>query len=201
MRSGRTLKPMIVAFVADASVMSFSLMPPTPRCTNASFTSSRSSLRRLSVRASSEPCTSAFTMRLSVADLALLDLVEDVLELHAAVRDCGHASLVLQPLPLLARLGDGLGRLEIGGDPELVARARHRRQAEHLHRCRGQRFLDLLTEVVDEGAHAAPCRTGDDRVADCQACPCRRAPWQPGRGRRRGSLRGRRPSRGPRGSR
>ena len=59
---------MIVAFEAAASCTSFSVIPPTPRWTNASFTSSRSSLRRLSVIASSVPWTSAFKIRLSVAD-------------------------------------------------------------------------------------------------------------------------------------
>ena len=58
---------MIVAFVVAASEMSFSVMPPTARCTNVSSTSGRSSLRRLSVTASSEPWTSAFSTRLSVA--------------------------------------------------------------------------------------------------------------------------------------
>ena len=42
-------------------------MPPTPRWTKLSFTSSRSSLRRLSVTASREPWTSALSTRLSVA--------------------------------------------------------------------------------------------------------------------------------------
>ena len=58
---------MIVAFDAAASWMSSLVMPPTPRRTNDSFTSSRSSFLRLSVTASSEPVTSALTMRLSVA--------------------------------------------------------------------------------------------------------------------------------------
>ena len=66
-RSGRTLKPMIVAVDAAASWTSLSLMPPTPRCTNDSFTSSRSSFLSDSVSASSDPCTSALRMRLSVA--------------------------------------------------------------------------------------------------------------------------------------
>jgi hypothetical protein len=52
---------MIVALVVAGELMSFSLMPPTPRCTNASFTSSRSSAEA-SVTASSEPCTSALTI-------------------------------------------------------------------------------------------------------------------------------------------
>ncbi len=100
--------------------------------------------------------------------LARLDLVEDVLELHAAVVTAGVAALVRQPLPLLAGLGDRLGRLLVGGDTELVAGARHRRQAEHLHRRRRAGFLDLLALVVDQRPHAAPRRAGDDRVADLQ---------------------------------
>src|SRR5665213_4469028 len=58
---------MIVALEALASWTSFSVIPPTPRCTITSFTSSRSSLRSDSVHASSEPWTSAFKTMLSVA--------------------------------------------------------------------------------------------------------------------------------------
>ena len=58
---------MMVAVEAWASSTSYSVIPPTPRWTKLSFTSSRSSLRRLSVTASSEPWTSAFRMRLRVA--------------------------------------------------------------------------------------------------------------------------------------
>src|ERR671911_586402 len=58
---------MIVAFDAAASCTSLLVMPPTPRWTKDSFTSSRSSLRRASVSASSEPVTSALRTRLSVA--------------------------------------------------------------------------------------------------------------------------------------
>ena len=57
----------IVALDVAASWTSFSVTPPTPRCTNDSLTSSRSSLRSDSVTASSEPFTSALTMRFSVA--------------------------------------------------------------------------------------------------------------------------------------
>ena len=81
---------MIVALDAAASWMSFLVMPPTPRRTNDSFTSSRSSFRRLSVSASSEPVTSALRMRLSVAASPGLDLLEDVLELGAAAGDRGR---------------------------------------------------------------------------------------------------------------
>ena len=58
---------MIVAPDAAAIVTSLSVMPPTARCTNDTFTSSRSSFRRLWVTASSEPCTSAFNTKVSVA--------------------------------------------------------------------------------------------------------------------------------------
>ena len=58
---------MMVALEATANWTSFSVIPPTPRCTKLSFTSGRSSLRRLSVMASSVPWTSAFKMRLRVA--------------------------------------------------------------------------------------------------------------------------------------
>ena len=58
---------MIVALDAAASWTSLWVMPPTPRWTNDSLTSSRSSLRSASVSASSEPVTSALRTRFSVA--------------------------------------------------------------------------------------------------------------------------------------
>ena len=58
------MKPMTVALDAVASCTSFCVMPPTPRSTNDSLTSSRSSFFRLPVNASSEPWTSALRMRL-----------------------------------------------------------------------------------------------------------------------------------------
>jgi len=45
------LKPISVALEIAATLMSFSVMPPTPRWTNASLTSSRSSRRSDSVTA------------------------------------------------------------------------------------------------------------------------------------------------------
>ena len=60
LRSGRTLKPMITAFEAEASSTSFSLMAPTPLCRILIFTLSLESLVRVSASTSAEPCTSAF---------------------------------------------------------------------------------------------------------------------------------------------
>ena len=148
--------------------MSFSVMPPTARCTNASSTSSRSSLRRLSVTASSEPCTSAFRTRLSVATLAGLDLAEDVLELDARLargrrragpsgaERCSRASPTVR-----AVFSSAAAR---NSSPASGTR----RQAEHLDRHRRAGLLDLLALVVDHRPHAAPRRAGDDRVADLQ---------------------------------
>ena len=100
-------------------------------------------------------------------DLALLDLGEDVFQLHTALH-AGVAALVGEALALLASLAHGAGGLFVGGRTELVARMRHRRQAEHLHRGAGARFFHLLAGVVDHGAHTAPGRTGHDRVAHLQ---------------------------------
>ena len=60
--SGRTLKPMMIALEADASVTSDSLIAPTPPWMTLTTTSSLESFTRLCFTASTEPCTSAFTM-------------------------------------------------------------------------------------------------------------------------------------------
>ena len=101
-------------------------------------------------------------------DLALLDLVEDVLELDALL-DPGVAALVLRQARRCSRASaDGAGGLLVGGGAELVAGVGHRRQAEHLHRRRRAGLLDLLALVVDHGPHRAPGRAGHDRVADLE---------------------------------
>ena len=184
---------MIVALDAAASWMSFSVMPPTPRWTNASLTSSRSSLRSASVSASSEPVTSALSDQVQRGGLARLDLLEDVLELGAAARDRGVAAEAGDALPVLAGLADATGHLLVGGDHELVAGVGDVGQAEHLHRRRRAGLLDLLAVVVDQRPDPAPGGAGDERVADLRACPAARARWPPGPGRRRGWPRAPRP--------
>ena len=147
--------------------MSFSVIPPTARCTNVSSTSGRSSLRRLSVTASSEPCTSALRIRLSVAvspDWIWLKMSSSLVP----VLTRASPRWDLQPQAVLAGLADGAGHLLVGRDAELVAGLGHRRQAEHLHRRRRPGALDLLALVVEHRPHPAPRRTGDDRVADLQ---------------------------------
>ena len=134
MRSGRTLKPMTVAFETTARSTSDSVIPPTPRWTNDSRTSSCSwsSLRSASVSASSEPCTSALTTRLSVATSPRCTIAK------MSSRRAPPASIIgLRSARRLAavrtRLGDGAG--------DLVVRARRaaRRRRSARRRGRGPR--------------------------------------------------------------
>ena len=169
LRSGRTLKPMIVALEAAASWMSFSVMPPTPRCTNASLTSSRSSFWRLSVSASSEPVTSALRIRLSVAvspawicsKMSSSRAPPDMAWRLAA--EAGHAAASARGSRRTLR-----AVLLVGGDDEVVAGVGDVGQAEDLDRRGRPGFLDLLALVVDERPHPAPGGAGDDRVADLE---------------------------------
>ena len=62
--SGRTLKPMMMAFEAEASMMSVSVIAPTPPWMQRTRTSSLESFSRDCLTASTEPCTSALMMRL-----------------------------------------------------------------------------------------------------------------------------------------
>ena len=158
---------MIVALVVAASVMSFSVMPPTARCTKVRSTSLRPSLRRLSVTASSEPCTSALRIRLSAADSPRLDLVEDVLELDAG----------LDPRSRRAGRGPDGGtrgprrRCEpcfSSGAARNSSPASGTDETEHLDRGRRTGDLDLLALVVDHRPDTAPRGAGHDRVADLE---------------------------------
>ena len=101
-------------------------------------------------------------------DLAALDLLEDVLEAGAAGDAGGLAAEVGDAVPVLAGLGDGLGRLLVGGDHEGVAGVGHVVEAEDLHGHRRPGLLDLLAVVVDEGPDPAPGRTGHERLADLE---------------------------------
>ena len=99
--------------------------------------------------------------------LAPLDLLEEVLELGPGGRR-GHRQVPGQAEALLPGLADGPGRRLVRGHPELVAGRGRLGEAEHLHRRRGQRLLDLVAVVVDQGLDLAPGRAGHDRVADPQ---------------------------------
>jgi hypothetical protein len=83
---------------------------------------SRSSLRRLSVRASSEPCTSALSTRLSVATSPFWIWVKMSSSLTPFWTRASPRWFFTGPL--LAGLGDGAGGLLVRGGAELVAGVR-----------------------------------------------------------------------------
>jgi hypothetical protein len=119
------------------------------------------------VTASSEPCTSAFRMRFSVAvspdwiwSKMSSSLTPDFTGRRRAGRgSCGGAR---GPRPTVRAI------FSSGAGTELVARLGHRRQAEHLDRRGRTGGLDLLALVVDHRPDPAPGRAGHDRVADLE---------------------------------
>ena len=84
---------------------------------------------------------------------------------------------------LLAVIGDLAGPRLVRHHVELVARFRRRIEAQHFDRHRGPGFLDLLALVVDQRAHPAPGRAGDENVAELQ-----RAALHQNRGHRAAAL-------------
>ena len=200
LRSGRTLKPMIVALEVAASWMSFSVMPPTPRCTKASLTSSRSSLRRLSVSASSEPCTSAFTIRFSVAASPAWIWLKMSSSLAPPLMAWASRPMVGLALPVLAGRGDRARRSSRRGRRRSASPALGDvGQAEHLHRRGRAGLLDLLALVVDAAPGPGPRRRRRRAGRRPSACPAARGSWRRGHGRCRGWPRARRPWPGPSG--
>ena len=118
--------------------------------------------------------------------LALLDLLEDVLEPDAALDGRGVLGPVADAGVLAAGLADPAGGLVVGGDHEVVAGVGHLGQAEDLDRRARPGLLDLVALVVDERPDPAPRRTGDHRVAHLEVAPLHEHAWPPGPGRRRG---------------
>src|SRR6478736_5794113 len=89
---------------------------------------------------------------------------------HEVLEAATHATLGLhgRPLTRLALLGDLAGHAVVLDHDEVLARARHRREAQHHGRSRRVGLGDLLTVLVEHGAHPAVGRTGHDRVADAE---------------------------------
>ena len=145
-------------------------MPPTPRCTNDSRTSSCSwsSLRSASVSASSEPCTSALSTRFSVATSPRCTIAKMSSRRAPPASIIGCARLAARRRRG-ARLGDGAGDLVVGRDAQLVAGERHVVEAEHLDRHRRARFRrPRLPCSSNIARHLAPAAAGDDGLADAQ---------------------------------
>src|SRR6478672_4033726 len=67
-----------------------------------------------------------------------------------------------------APVGDLAGDAVLVDDEEVVARTRHRREADDLHRPRRQRRIDVIAVLVDHAADATIGVACDHRVADVQ---------------------------------
>ena len=98
-------------------------------------------------------------LHVAFGDLLLQRLERQAAALGAERLFLGHALAIGRDLPRLRRVGQRLER---------IAGLRQARQAEHLDRRRRRRHLDRPAAVVDERAHAADNRAGDEGVADAQ---------------------------------
>ena len=132
LRSGRTLKPMMIAFDADASSTSDSLMAPTPLWMMRTLTFSSVSFVSVSASTSAEPCTSALMMIGSSfmppsAICCLQRLEREPRALAAERLFLGLRLAEERDLPRLGRVGERLER---------VARLRQAAEAEHFDRRR-----------------------------------------------------------------
>ena len=154
--------------MAAASCTSFSVMPPTARCTNATLTSSRSSFAQALGDGLERAVHVGLEDHVERGRLAPLDLLEDVLELDAGLR---WPTACRRMVGGAARWLAGLGR-PCGPSCRRGRRGSRRRRSGTSDRpstCTGvdgPRLLDVLALVVDEGPHPAPRRAGHDRVAD-----------------------------------
>ena len=177
--SGRTLKPMITAPDAAASI--------TSELRDAADAGVEHVQRRpawcesfaiWSWIASSEPATSAFSTMLSATASPSLHALEDVLEADRR-GPAPRERLGLQPDRALARRGGaprGRSTTARTGSPA----SGHAVEAEHLDRLAGRRLLDAVAQEVVHRAHPAPVRAGDERVARPAACRAGRGRSRPG---------------------
>ncbi len=151
LRSGRTLKPMTMAFDAEASSTSDSLMAPTPEWITRTLTLSLESFCSVSVSTSAEPPTSVLMM------------IGSSLTSPASICLCSCSSVRRLDLgergfaqPLVAEDDDLLGLGGIGDHLEIVAGFGQRFETEHFDRRRGLGLADLLAAIVH--AWRALCR-------------------------------------------
>ena len=161
LRSGRTLKPMMIAFDAVASSTSDSLIAPTPVWMMRILTfSSLSFVERVGQH---------FGRALHVGlddDRQLLHAAFGHLLLQRLEREASALAAERLLFGLRLAVGDDLARLDrIVDDLERVARLRQRREAEHFDRRRRPGLLDLAAEVVEQRAHLAVHGARDEQVA------------------------------------
>ena len=163
LRSGRTLKPMMMAFDAEASSTSLSVMAPTPEWMTL--------MRTFSVDIFCSESASTCDRTLHVAlederqflDAGLLDLLGQAFE-----RDARALRQLRLALLHLAVLRDALGLVAIGNDQEGIARIGNAFEAEDFDRRRGPGFFDGASAVVEHGADLAEGVAHDEAVLVAQ---------------------------------
>ena len=183
LRSGRTLKPMMMAFDAEASSTSVSVMAPTP---------DRSSLKRtLSFESLRQQIAEHFHRALHVAledDVQFLgagglDLLRQAFERNArTLGQRGFAGF------LLAVFGDAAGLVAIGDDDELIASLRQPFHAENFDRSRRRRRLQRCSAIVEHGANFSVNIADYEIIAGEQRAVLHQQQWPRVRGRDRVSL-------------
>jgi hypothetical protein len=143
LRSGRTLKPMMMAFDADASSTSDSLMAPTPERITRTFTLSLESFCSVSVSTSAEPPTSVLRMMgSSLTSPAAICLCN-----CSSVRRLILASAASRSF-LVAENDDLLGLGGVGDHLEIVAGFGQRFEPSTSTGVEGSAFANLFAAIV-----------------------------------------------------
>lgn len=161
--SGRTLKPMMMAFAVDASMTSVSVIAPTPPWIVRTRTSSLDSFSSDWRTASTEPCTSALMIRFR----SLIWPAEIWLNRSSSVVFCWSLISARRSLSLRS---SATWRESLSSSTALMMSPASGTSLKPMTStgCDGPASFTRPAAVVDHGAHAAVCRSGDDRVADAQ---------------------------------
>ena len=169
LRSGRTLKPMMIAFDAEASSTSDSLIAPTPEWITRILTLSLDSFCSVSASTSAEPPTSALMMigsSLTSPSLHLLvQLIRACRRLH--LRHGGFARL------RLAVDDDLLGLGGVGHHLEVVAGFGQRFETEHFDRRRRLGFLRTCSPRSSSIARTLPKTAPQMKKSPTRSVPLR----------------------------
>ena len=165
LRSGRTLKPMMIAFDAEASSTSDSLMAPTPAWMIRILTFSSDSLVSVSASTSAEPCTSALMMigssLTSPSAICCLQRLERQARRLRAPSAFSFACVWRNSATWRALAASAIA-WNVSPGCGSAARPSTSTGVD------GPAALTVPAAVVDERAHLADDRPGDDRVADVQ---------------------------------
>src|SRR6059036_1644700 len=149
--SGLTLNPITIAFDAEASMTSLSLIAPTELWMTFSLTSSVDSRSSASASASTEPCTSA--LRMSRSSFTSPDWI------------CFWSPSSVIRVAVLAHRRDLPGLALVGHRHEDIARRGNAAEPLDLDRVGRASALDLLAARVDQRADSARVCADDDRVS------------------------------------